>query len=64
MTFKEKYLAKELEFEAIDDYIEEWGNSETELTLAKYLGLSKEEEEVWIDESDEALENMLKKQRK
>lgn len=64
MTFKEKYLAGELSFEAIDDYIEQWGNSESELTLAKYLGLDAAEEEVWIDESDEALENMLKKQKK
>lgn len=64
MTFKEKYLAHELEFEAIDDYIEEWGNSDSELTLAKYLGLTSQEESIWIDESDEALENCLKNQRK
>lgn len=24
MTFKEKYLAGEIEFEAIDDYVDEW----------------------------------------
>ena len=64
MNFKEKYLAGELEFEAIDDYIEEWGNSDSELTLAKYLGLTEEEEAVWIDDSDEALMDMLDAQRK
>ena len=64
MNFKEKYLAGELEFEAIDDYIEEWGNSDSELTLAKYLGLTEEEEAVWIDDSDEALMDMLDMQRK
>ena len=63
MNFKEKYLAGELEFEAIDDYIEEWGNSDSELTLAKYLGLTKEEEAVWIDDSDEALMDMLDAQK-
>ena len=63
MNFKEKYLAGELEFEAIDDYIEEWGNSDSELTLAKYLGLTEEEESVWIDDSDEALMDMLDAQK-
>ena len=63
MNFKEKYLAKELEFQEIDKYIEEWGNSDSELTLAKYLGLTEAEEAVWIDESDEALEEMLAAQR-
>lgn len=64
MNFKEKYLAGELEFEAINDYIEEWGNSDSELTLAKYLGLTEEEEAAWIDDSDEALMDMLDMQRK
>ncbi|MFT4104902.1 MAG: hypothetical protein QM657_03995 [Lacrimispora sp.] len=59
MTFKEKYLAGEVEFEAIDDYIEEWNNSSTDLTLAKFLGLDGEEEDVWIEESDEALQELL-----
>ena len=35
MTFKEKYLAGEIEFEAIDDYVDEWNNSDDERTLAK-----------------------------
>ena len=26
MTFKEKYQAGEIEFEAIDDYVDEWNN--------------------------------------
>ena len=64
MNFKEKYLTGELEFEAIDDYIEEWGNSDSELTLAKYLGLTEEEEAAWIDDSDVALMDMLNTQRK
>ena len=35
-----------------------------ERTLAKYLGLNEEEEDVWIDESDEALREMLDHQKK
>ena len=27
MTFKDRYLAGEVEFEAIDDYVEEWNLS-------------------------------------
>lgn len=57
--FKELFLAGELEFEAIDEYVERWNNSDESCTLREYLGLSAEEEDVWIDESDEALENML-----
>ncbi len=38
MTFKEKYQAGEIEFEAIDDYVDEWNNSDDERTLAKFLG--------------------------
>ena len=63
MTFKEKYQAGEIEFEAIDDYVDEWNNSDDERTLAVYLGLNADEEDVWIDESDEALQEMLDKQK-
>lgn len=63
MTFKEKYLAGEIEFEAIDDFIDIWNSSDDERTLAKFLGLNAEEEDVWIDDSDEALKELLDKQR-
>ena len=63
-NFKERYLAGEIEFEEIDRYISRWNNSDDERTLAKYLGLNKEEEDVWIDESDEALREMLDRQKK
>ena len=61
MKFKERFLAGEIEFEEIDDYIVEWNNSDTTETLAKFLGLNGEEEAVWIDESDDALKNVLEK---
>ena len=64
MTFKEKYLAGELEFEEIDDYIARWNESDDIRTLREYLGLNADEEDVWIDDSDEALKEMLDKQKK
>lgn len=64
MTFKEKYLAGEAEFEEIDDYIEIWNNSNDTCTLAQFLGLNADEEDIWIDDSDEALKEMLDKERR
>lgn len=62
-SFKEKYLAGEIEFEAIDDYSYEWGMSDDERTLAQYLGLNAEEEDAWVSVSEEALRELLDKQR-
>ena len=64
MTFKELYLSGQIEFEEIDRYISRWNNSDDERTLAKYLGLNAEEEDVWIEESDEALKELLDAQEK
>lgn len=64
-TFKEKYLAGEIPFEAIDDYSYEWGQrDDIELTLAQYLGLNAEEEDAWVSVSEEALIELLDKQKK
>ncbi len=63
-NFKEKYLAGEIEFEAIDDYSYEWGMSDDERTLAQYLGLNAEEEDAWVSVSEDALREMLEKQKK
>ena len=64
MTFKERYLAGEIPFEEIDRYIEEWNESDDERRLAEYLGLNADEEDVWVDESDEALKEMLDSRKK
>ena len=64
MKFKEKYLAGENPFEDIDIYVERWGNSDETWTLREYLGLNEEEEDVWISDSDEALWELLDKQKK
>ena len=58
-TFKELQIG----FDEIDRYISHWNNSDDERTLAVYLGLNADEEDVWIDESDEALQEMLDKQK-
>ena len=63
MTFKEKYLAGEIVFEEIDDYIEIWNNMDDERTLAQFLGLNAEEEDLWIEDSDEALKELLDQER-
>ena len=62
-NFKERYLAGEIEFEEIDDHVDEWNNSDDIRTLAQFLGLNEEEEDVWIDEGDDALYELLEQQR-
>ena len=64
MTFKELYLSGQIPFEEIDRYISRWNRSDDERTLAKYLGLNADEEDVWIDDSDEALKEMLDKRER
>lgn len=61
--FKEKYLAGEIEFEEIDDYSQEWGFSDEFVTLREYLGLNAEEEDAWVSIGDEALKELLDKQK-
>ena len=63
-TFKERYLSGEIPFEEIDRYVSRWNNSDDPSTLAQYLGLNAEEEDVWIDVSDEALQDMLDSQKR
>lgn len=63
-TFKELYLAGKIEFEAIDEYVEEWNNSGDERTLAKFLGLDEEEEDVWVSVGEDALYDLLETQKK
>ena len=58
-TFKELYLSNEIEFEAIDDYVYDWGMSDETCTLREYLGLNEEEEDVWVSIGEEALQELL-----
>ena len=61
--FKELYLAGEIEFEDIDDFVYEWGMSEENCTLREYLGLSEEEEDAWVNIGDEELYSLLQEQK-
>lgn len=63
MNFKVKYLSGEIPFEAIDDYIQAWGEQEETQTLREYLGLNTEEEDIWISDSEEALQKVLDAQK-
>ena len=63
-TYKEKYLAGEIEFEEIDEYTYQWGMSDDMRTLAQYLGLNADEEDAWISIGEDALRDLLDKQRK
>lgn len=63
-TYKERYLAGEIDFEEIDEYSYQWGISDDNRTLAQYLGLNEEEEDAWVSISEDALKALLDKQRK
>ncbi|MCD7762415.1 MAG: hypothetical protein LUI14_04275 [Lachnospiraceae bacterium] len=63
MKFRERFLNGEAEFDEIFDLTDEWSLSDEECTLREYLGLTAEEEDVWISESDEALEMLMEKEK-
>ncbi|MFR8549039.1 MAG: hypothetical protein ACLVEV_10520 [Lachnospiraceae bacterium] len=63
MKFRERYMRHEAEFEEIFVLTDEWNFSDETCTLREYLGLTAQEEDVWISESDEALEELLEKER-
>ncbi len=62
-NFKELYISGEIEFEEIDDYVMEWGFSDDERTLAQYLGLNADEEDAWVSVSEEAMRELLDRQK-
>lgn len=53
----------EADFEEIFDLTDKWNFSDETCTLREYLGLTAEEEDVWISESDEALEELMNRER-
>ena len=63
MKFRERYMNFETDFEEIFELTDEWNFSDETCTLREYLGLTAEDEDVWISESDEALEELLEKER-
>lgn len=64
MTFREQFMAGMIEFDEIFDYTEDWNFSDEICTLREYLGLTEEEEEdIWISQSDDALETFMINER-
>ena len=62
-TYKDRNLAGEIPFEEIDVDTETWSMSDDERTLAQYLGLNAAEEDAWISVGDEALQELLDRQK-
>lgn len=64
-NYKEEYLSGQVDFDDLDAYIEKWGLEEDDpRTLREFLGLNAEEEDAWISIGDEALKELLDKQKK
>lgn len=63
MTFRERFMKHEAEFEEIFDLTDEWNFSDELCTLREFLGLTAEEEDIWISESDDALELFMEQER-
>lgn len=63
MKFRERFMNFETDFEEIFELTDEWNFSDETCTLREYLGLTAEEEDIWISESDEALEEFMNQER-
>ena len=63
MKFRERYLTGKADFEEIFDLTDQWNFSDEACTLREFLGLTAEEEDVWISESDEALQELMEKEK-
>ena len=63
MTFRERFMNGEAEFDEIFDLTDKWNFSDETCTLREYLGLTAQEEDVWISDSDEALEELMLQER-
>lgn len=64
MTFRERYMNFETDFDEIFELTDKWNFSDETCTLREYLGLTAEEEDIWISESDEALEQLMEQERR
>ena len=63
MTFRERFMNQEAEFDEIFALTDQWNFSDETCTLREFLGLNAEEEDIWISESDDALEAFMEKER-
>lgn len=63
MKFRERFMNYETDFDEIFELTDKWNFSDETCTLREYLGLNAEEEDLWISDSDEALEAFMEKER-
>ena len=63
MTFRERYMAGEADFDEIFDLTEQWNFSDNPCTLREYLGLTADEEDIWVTKSDEDLEAYMEQEK-
>lgn len=56
-------MAGNADFEEIFDLTDQWNFSDETCTLREFLGLTAQEEDVWISESDEALQELMEKEK-
>lgn len=64
MTFRERFMKGETVFDEIFSLTDNWNFSDDPRTLREYLGLTPREEDIWVSESDEALEAFMEKERR
>lgn len=50
-SFIEKCVAGEVLLEEIDDFVEKWHSSDSDLPLHKFLGMTKSEYSLWVADS-------------
>jgi hypothetical protein len=48
-TYIDKYLNGEIQMDEIDDFIEQWHESDSEKELHEYLGMTWEEYALWVE---------------
>ena len=59
-TYVDKVLAGEAKPLEIDNYIKEWHNSDSRFLLYEYLGLTKEEYIILLEQGEAGLDRVLK----
>ena len=63
MKFRERFMMGEVPFDDIFSLTDKWNFSDEACTLREYLGLTAKEEDVWISDSDDALEELMERRK-
>lgn len=64
MKFREQFMRNEIAFDEIFALTDQWNFSDDPCTLREYLGLTAQEEDIWISESDDALEDFMEQEKR